>query len=152
MSDTLRVPLPHDGPPPQPSVIRPALGLLAGIGVTLLIVGLGVVIATLAALRGVDPARFVATPGYLVAVTLINLLGTVAGGITTARITSGRSMYTVLLLSVVMLMSGLAHALRDAPKPGEPGWYPMALAVLGAVGALAGGVVERRGAGRHSTP
>jgi hypothetical protein len=132
-------------PPPAPTFIRPALGLLAGLGVTMLIVGAGVLVATLAALRGVDPARFVATPGYLVVVTLINLLGTVAGGVTTARITVGRSFYTVLLLAVIMLMSGVAHALKDAPKPGEPAWYPIGLAVLAAAGALAGGLLERRG-------
>lgn len=147
---TAPLPAREHAPSPAPTFIRPALGLLAGLGVTLLLVGAGVLIATLAALREVEPSRFVATPGYLGVVTAINLLGTVAGGITTARITAGRSFYTVLLLAVVMLMSGVAHALKDAPKAGEPHWYPMALALLGAAGALAGGMIERRSRSRRA--
>jgi hypothetical protein len=131
-------------PPPAPSFIRPALGLLAGLGITLLIVACGVIIATLAALRGVDPRAFVATPGYLVLVTAINFVGAVAGGYATARITAGRSFFTVSLLAVIMAMSAVAHALKDAPKAGEPSWYPMSLAVVGAVGVMLGGLLERR--------
>lgn len=131
-------------PPPAPGFIRPALGLLAGLGITLLIVACGVIVATLAALRGVDPTRFVATPGYLVVVSLINLLGAIAGGYATARITVGRSFFTVLLLAVIMAMSAVAQALKEAPRAGEPAWYPMSLAVIGAAGVLLGGLLERR--------
>jgi hypothetical protein len=145
-----RVPL--QPPAPPPTFVRPALGLLAGLGVTLLIVACGVIFATLAALRGVDPTRFVATPGYLVVVTAINLVGAAAGGFTTARITIGRSFFTVLLLAVIMLMSGVAHALKDAAKPGEPSWYPIGLALLAAACTLLGGALERRRAARLRSP
>jgi hypothetical protein len=143
MTAPARVPL--QPPAPPPTFVRPALGLLAGLGVTLLIVACGVIFA---ALRGVDPTRFVATPGYLVVVTVINLAGAAAGGFTTARITIGRSFFTVLLLAVIMLMSGVAHALKDAPKPGEPSWYPIGLALLATAGTLLGGALERRRIGR----
>jgi hypothetical protein len=135
-------------PPPAPGFIRPALALLAGLGITLLVVACGVIIATLAALRGVDPKAFVATPGYLVLVTAINFVGAMAGGVVTARITAGRSFFTVSLLAVIMAMSAIAHALKDATKAGEPSWYPMSLAVVGAAGVLLGGFLERRRAGR----
>ena len=48
--------------PPLPASrsLRPALALLAGLGVTVLIVFFGVTISTLAALRGVDPKSYVA--------------------------------------------------------------------------------------------
>jgi hypothetical protein len=110
-----------------------------------------VVIATLAALRGVDPTRFVATPGYLLVVTAINLAGTLAGGFATARVTHGRSFFTVQLLAVVMVTSGVAQAMKGGAKPGEPSWYPIALAIVGGVGALIGGLLERRGAARRAT-
>ena len=147
MTAPVRAPL--QPPAPAPSFVRPALGLLAGLGITLLIAACGIIIATLAALRGVRPDRFVATPGYLVVVTTINLLGAVAGGFTTARVTSGRSFFTVLLLAIIVFTSGMAHALKDAPRPGEPHAYPMALAVVVAVGVLLGGALERRGARRR---
>ena len=47
-------------------------------------------------------------------------------------------------LAVILAMSGVAHALKDAVKPGEPSWYPWALAAVGAFGALVGGLLERR--------
>lgn len=139
---------PLSPPPPAPRFIRPALGLLAGLGIALVVIGPGVVLATLAALQGVRPTQFVATPGYLAVVSTINLLGAMAGGFTTARITAGRSFYTVFLLATIMLMSGVAQAMKGTPKPGEPTWYPLGLAILAAAGALAGGALERRRAGR----
>lgn len=131
--------------PPAHSFVRPLLALLAGLGITVLIVVVGVLIATLAMLRGVNPARFVATPGYLVVLALLNAGGAIAGGITTARITTGRSFYTVFLLATVMGMSGLVPVIKGAPPhPGEPSWFPLAIALLVTSGVLVGGWSARR--------
>jgi hypothetical protein len=111
-----------------------------------------VLIATLAALRGVDPAKFVATPGYLAVSVAILLIGAMAGGFTTARLTVGRSFYSVFLLATVLVTALVSQALKGTPKPGEPSWYPMSLAVVIGAGTLLGGVLQRRRGMRHTTP
>lgn len=141
---------PLSPPPPAPSFIRPVLGFLAGLGVTVLIIGPGVIIATLAALRGVDARQFVATPGYIAAAMTIHLVGSVAGGWTTARLTVGRSFYSVLLLTTVLVTALVSQAMKGAPKAGEPSWYPYALAAVVALGTLAGGLLQRRGSAGHA--
>ena len=137
-------------PPPAASSLRPALGLLAGLGITVVIVATGVLIATLAALRGQDPKHFVAPfwtyPTHLV----ISAVGAAAGGLGTARITAGRSAYTVFLLALILLMSALGPVLRHTPPaPGQPAWYPLALAVVSPLAALAGGLLTRRADARR---
>lgn len=137
-------------PPPAASSLRPALGLLAGLGITVVIVATGVLIVTLAALRGQDPKHFVAPfwtyPTHLV----ISAVGAAAGGLGTARITAGRSAYTVFLLALILLMSALGPVLRHTPPaPGQPAWYPLALAVVSPLAALAGGLLTRRADARR---
>ena len=132
-------------PPLPASMLRPALALLAGLGVTVLIVLVGVTAATLASLRGVDPKDYVAPfwtyPTHLV----ISTLGAIAGGFTTSRIAADRSLYTTLALSLVLLMSGLMPILRSMPAaPGQPVWYPLSLAIGSWAGAVLGGMLERR--------
>jgi hypothetical protein len=130
---------------PTSTSLRPALGLLAGLGVTVLIVCLGVTITTLAALRGVDAKSYVAPFWTYPTNLLISVLGAVAGGIATARITAGRSLFTVLVLALILLMSALTPVLRGAAAaPGQPRWYPLALAILPPLAVLLGGVRERR--------
>jgi hypothetical protein len=139
--------------PPQPpvsSTLRPALGLLAGLGITVMIVFLGVTISTLAALRGQDARHYVAPfwtyPTHLV----ISALGAAAGGFATARITAGRSLYTVLVLGLILLMSALGPVIRHTPPTaGQPLWYPLSLAIASPLAALAGGLLERRSARRR---
>jgi hypothetical protein len=134
-------------PPSSPAsaAIRPALGLLAGLGVTVLIVFLGVTITTLAALRGVDPKSYVAPDWTYPTHLAISALGSLAGGLTTARVTAGRSLYTVLLLALMLLMSVAGPLLRgERGAPGQPEWYPIALAIVAPLGVIVGGVLERR--------
>jgi hypothetical protein len=130
---------------PASTALRPALGLLAGLGVTVLVVGFGVTVTTLAALRGEDPKSYVA-PGWTYPTHLaISALGSLAGGFTTARVTAGRSLYTVLLLALILLMSVAGPLLRgQRGAPGHATWYPIALAVVAPLGVIAGGVLERR--------
>lgn len=131
--------------PPTSSVVRPALALLAGLGITVIVVAVGTLIATLAAMRGVDAGHFQPTPGYLATNLIVTAVGAFLGGMTTSRLTVGRSFYTVFLLALLLLVSGIAPVIRrTAPPAGQPSWYPLAVALLAPVGVLLGGMVERR--------
>lgn len=137
-------------PPPAPRrpltpLLRPALALLAGLGITVLIVGGGVLMTTLGALRGQDPSRFSPPTWYYAANMALTFLGAAAGGFAVSRITHGRSLFTVMVLALILLVSGVAPIMRGTPAtPGQPPWYPLALALLGPIGVIAGGVAERR--------
>lgn len=137
-------------PPPAASLMRPVLGVMAGLGITVAIVFLGVMIATLAALRGQDPKQFVAPSWTYPSHLVISALGAAAGGLATARITAGRSAYSVFLLALILLMSALGPVLRHTPPaPGQPAWYPLSLAVVSPLAALAGGLLTRRADARR---
>jgi hypothetical protein len=131
--------------PPTSSVIRPALALLAGLGITAVIVGPGIIIATLAMLRGVDPQTFRPSPANLIVYLVINAVGAFVGGLATARITIGRSFYTVFLLALVLFVSAMVTVFRanDATQAGLR-WYTIGQAVIVLVAALLGGYLERR--------
>lgn len=132
-------------PLPASTSMRPALGLLAGLGVTVLIVFLGVTITTLAALRGVDAKTYVAPAWTYPTHLIISFLGAAAGGFATARITSGRTLFTTLVLALILMMSALAPVLRHRPgAPGQPDWYALSLSIASPLGALLGGILERR--------
>jgi hypothetical protein len=137
-------------PLPTSRSLRPALALLAGLGVTVLIVFFGVTVSTLAALRGVDPKSYVAPAWTYPTHMLISFIGAMAGGFATARITVGHTLFTTLVLALILLMSALTPVLRHAPAaPGQPGWYALSLVLAGPLGALLGGILERR---RSRTP
>jgi hypothetical protein len=125
--------------------MRPALGLLAGLGITALIVGPGIIVATLAMLRGVDPSTFSPTTTNLAVYLAITAVGAFGGGFTTARITTGRSFYTVFLLALILFTSAMVPVLRGAdPAAPRPQWFLVAQAVVVLVAALLGGWLERR--------
>ncbi|MFL5620082.1 MAG: hypothetical protein ACJ79A_17020 [Gemmatimonadaceae bacterium] len=139
--------------PPTSTSLRPALALLAGLGVTVLIVFLGVTISTLAALRGVDPKSYVAPFWTYPTHLLISFFGALAGGFATARITTGHTLFTTLVLALILLMSALAPVLQHTPSaPGQPDWYALSLAIASPVGALLGGILERRWSRAPSIP
>jgi hypothetical protein len=126
-------------------MLRPVLGLMAGLGITVLIVVCGVLISTLVAMRGQDTTRYVAPfwtyPTHLVIIAL----ATAAGGAVTGRITVGRSAYSVFLLALILMMSALGPVIRHVPPaPGQPAWFALALAIVNPLGALAGGLLTRR--------
>jgi hypothetical protein len=128
------------------------LGLMAGLGVSALIVFVGVVIATLAAMRGQDSKHYVAPFWTYPTHLLIIALGAAAGGATTARITEGRSAYSVFLLALILLMSALVPVMRHAPlAPGQPAWFTLAVAIANPLAALVGGLLTRRAVARHAS-
>ena len=143
---------------PRPTVptsrsLRPALALLAGLGVTVLIVFFGVTISTLAALRGVDPKAYVAPPWTYPTHLLISFFGAMVGGFAPARLTTGHTLFTTLVLALILLLSALAPVLRHTPgAPGQPGWYALSLVMASPIGALLGGILERRRSRAPSAP
>jgi hypothetical protein len=137
-------------PPPISTSLRPALGLMAGLGITVLIVFMGVTISTLAALRGQDAQHYVAPFWTYPTHLIISALGAAAGGVATARITAGRSSFSVLLLALILLMSALGPVFRHVPPTaGQPMWYPLSLAIVSPLAALAGGLLTRRSDARR---
>ena len=140
-------------PPPVPQrpltpLLRPALALLAGLGITVLIVGGGVLVTTLGALRGQDPQNFTPPAWYYAANMTLSFFGAAAGGFAVSRITHGRTLFTVMVLALILLVSGIAPILRGtASAPGQPSWYPLVLALLGPIGVIVGGLGERRNDG-----
>ena len=145
-----RLDAPMTAPPsPAPSsisYIRPAMGLIAGLGITALITGPGIIMATLAMLRGVgDPRGFQPSTANLLVYLAIIALGALAGGVATARITTGRSFYTVFLLGSVLFMSAMVVVLRgDTSAQARPRWYSISQAVIVLFAVLLGGYIERR--------
>jgi hypothetical protein len=121
------------------------LALLAGLGITVVVMGLGTVIANLAVLLAAGTKSVVVTPGYLAAKLVIFGLGALAGGFTAARIAAGRSYFTVFVVALVLFMSAIMPVLRGAPpEAGHPTWYPVAVAILTPLGVLIGGFLARR--------
>ena len=64
-------------PPPISTSLRPALGLMAGLGLTVFIVFTGVTISTLAALRGQDAQHYVAPAWTYPTHLIISALGAI---------------------------------------------------------------------------
>jgi hypothetical protein len=135
-------------PPPTPptsTFVRPAIGLLAGIGVSLLVIAVGTVVAGVFTLRGADALTKAFPEGYVWGKLIAAAVGGLAGGFTTSRITVGRSMYTVLVLALILFIAAAGPALRNAAAfPNDPAWFPLTLAIVEFIAVVAGGALERR--------
>jgi hypothetical protein len=132
--------------PPTSSFIRPALALLAGLGITALVVGPAILISMLAMMRGAEnPRAFVPPTSGLLLHLAINGVGAFAGGFVTARLTKGRSFYTTFVFTLVLFTSAMVPVLRGAdPAAPRPQWFLLAQAAMVLVAALLGGWLERR--------
>lgn len=135
-------------PPPAPptsTFVRPAIGLLAGIGVALLLTYVGTVIAGMFTLRGADALTKAFPAGYVGGKLVAAALGAFAGGFTTSRITAGRSMFTVFVLALILFIAAAGPALRGPGAfPNDPAWFPLTLAIVELVAVVVGGALERR--------
>jgi hypothetical protein len=82
----------------------------------------------------------------LVVYLVITAVGAFAGGLTTARITAGRSFYTVFLLALILFMSAMVPVLRgpDPTAPPRPQWFLVVQAAIVLLSVLLGGWLERR--------
>src|SRR5690348_10817325 len=107
--------------PPTSQAVRPAIGLLAGIGVALLLIAAGTVVAGLFTLRGSDALTRPFPGGYVWGKLVAAAVGALAGGFTTSRITAGRSFFTVLLLALILFVAAAGPALRATGAfPNDP--------------------------------
>lgn len=130
--------------PPTSQAVRPAIGLLAGIGVALLLIAAGTVVAGLFTLHGADALTKPFPAGYVWGKLVAAAVGALAGGFTTSRITVGRSLFTVLILALILFVAAAGPALRGAGAfPHDPRWFPLTLAVVELVGVLLGSAIER---------
>ena len=126
--------------PPAPSFLRPALALLAGLGIFVAIVFFGT-IAVFVAL-GVKDAQNPSL-ALLVAQLVVNAVGALVAGFAAGRMTWGRSLYTLFLLAIIPSMSSLIPVLKGTAA-GEPQWYLLSRPAVILLGILIGGIVERR--------
>lgn len=127
--------------PRAPSFLRPALALLAGLGIFVAFVFLGTV-ALFVIMQVTDPLHH--SVALLVSQLALNAVGALVAGFATGRITWGHSLYTIFLLGVVLAMSSLIPVLKGSAVVGDPAWYGFARPVVILVGILLGGVLERR--------
>jgi hypothetical protein len=131
--------------PPTSSMIRPAIALLAGLGVSILIIA-PVTVFVVAMMHGAGYPQVVAlSPSGLAVLLAVNALGAFAGGFVTARITEGRSFYTTFVLALVLFTSAMVPVLRGAePANPRPRWFLVGMAIAVLVSALMAGFLERR--------
>ena len=121
-------------------MLRSVAAVAAGLLVTMLIV---VVISSVAAaILGLSTAS-APTPLYLVLNLLGGAIAGLAGGATVGYLARGSLRGHVAGLAVIILLLSLP-GLFSAPAPGQPGWYPLALSILGPVSVLSGGLIARR--------
>lgn len=138
--------------PPTSTFVRPAIGLLAGIGVALLLIAVGTVLAGILTLRGAAALTTAFPAGYVWGKLVAAAVGAFAGGFTTSRITVGRSLYTVIVLALILFVAAAGPALRGGNAfPNDPAWFPLTLAIVELVAVLMGGALERRLESRRGT-
>jgi hypothetical protein len=125
------------------------MSLLAGLGIFVVIVVVGT-IAMFVVARVRDPKLI--TDGLLVGQLVLNAVAAFAAGFATARMTWGRSLYTVILLAVILSVSSLVPLLQHASTTLEPIWYLQWRPALVLLGVLAGAFLERRGSNSRQTP
>ena len=112
--------------------IRLIGGIIGGYVVLALIVIGGVWIVA-AALGVEDPGDISA--GYLAANLVLSFVAAVAGGYAAAWIAGPLRLVATAILAVIVLVLGL---LMESGT-GQPDWYPLALALVGAGGVAIGG-------------
>lgn len=127
-------------------MLRPALALLAGLGITVLIAVVANLISILAMMRNAPDrhALVPSTPGLALLLALDGLAA-FAGGYVAARLTAGRSFFTIFVLALIVFVSAIAPAVRgNESSPQWPQWFAVAQAGIVLVSALLGGWLERR--------
>lgn len=132
---------------------RLVVAVLAGLGVTILVVLVGTLIAVKLAPSGVDPATLERTlregvtlpRAYLALNLAFSAAAALAGGYVAGRVANRRGSKAVRVLAALLLLSGvLSLTGRNGNAPGQPAWYPYVLLLLGPAGVVVGGSLVRR--------
>lgn len=126
----------------MPPFVLLAISLLAGMGIFVVVVALGTVLAYIAT-NSTDAQNPSAT--LLLALLVVHTLAAIFAGLATGKMTRSHSLYTVLLLGLMMAMSSVVPLLRNAANAGEPDWFLVVRCVVVFAGILAGGALQRGG-------
>lgn len=129
-------------------MLRGILAVLGAYVAIVVVVMIGTAVATaslvpggLGALRtsmeGGGPPTTSPGTGYLVVNVLVSVLAAMLGGWLVMRFAPEPRWQWAGILAAVVLLVGVAMASRGA-QGGQPAWYPLAIAVLGAAGVMAG--------------
>ncbi len=111
---------------------RALLGVIGGYALLAGIVIIGVMILSPAFGADAPGDRSI---GYLAANLVLSFLAAVAGGYVAAWIGGPLRLVSVAVLAAVVLVAGfLMQGSSD-----QPGWYPLVIALIGAVGVAIGG-------------
>jgi peptidoglycan/LPS O-acetylase OafA/YrhL len=127
--------------------------LILGVVVGFAVVFVAVMTATWAAMAaaglelGDEP-----TVLYLALNLAGSLLAALLGGWIAVRLAGRRMAAAWVLVGAMVLLS--AGSVVGEPAPGQPEWYPLAIALVGVVGVTAGGALaaDRRHAGAVPAP
>ena len=114
-------------------MIRSIIALVGGFAIMVFLVFLLTIVA--AAAFGVGDGR----PGtaFVIASLMLSAVAAFTGGFATAALAPSRSFAHTFGLAVMVLAMGLSSL--GHPQPGQPGWYPTAIAAIGPLLALIGG-------------
>lgn len=83
------------------------------------------------------------TTAYLVADLLIAVVAAIAGGMVAAAIGQRAPILHAAALAVLMFVVGIGSSVAaGGALPGQPAWYPLAIAVIGPLGVLVGGWLQ----------
>lgn len=113
------------------------MALLGGFAImAMLVLVLTALAAWATGVRALEPTRT-----YLALNLAASAFAAAAGGYSTAALAPGRPRAHALGLAAMIL--AMAASQIGHPQPGQPAWYPAALAVIGPLFALAGGMLRR---------
>lgn len=122
-------------------LVRIVFGILAGVVVLFGLVLVAAWVATAAAGLGPDDAP---TTGYL----LLNLAGSAVAAVLAGMVASSVGRTWIAPLGLALLLLALGAAAGGQAAQGQPGWYPIAVTLIGAAAVGLGGYIAPRGRGR----
>jgi len=133
-------------------VLRSVAAIAAGYGVMSLTVIGGIILAASLFIPGGARAMAGGPPStglpaaYLAANLATGALGAVLGGWLAARIAAFAPFGHAIVLAAMVAVLTIGSAM-SVPTGPQPGWYPMAIGVIGVAGVLAGGTLRAAAAG-----
>ena len=126
----------------MPPLIRSVLSVAGAFFVVALLVGLATALAVEFMLEATGPDAE-PTTWFLVVNLSYSVLFAIVGGYVAATVSDHSPLGHAAALSVFMMLLGLASWLLNGgqPAPGQPGWYPLVIALLVPPTAVLGGVL-----------